>query len=499
MFGGRMLINQSRVLFILAFLIGLACAAPAQCTNKPFAPCKLYETADAVFIGVVKEVSYSKPFDEGAGLSRIILRKKEILLTIKESFKGLAEKQREITVTITQIQKRSQSGELAFEKYVDVNCPFDEFAQDETYLVFAKRKSTERKSIFFADDAIPIEQADNAVTYIRNRVAGNPSTMLYGLVIRKIRPLHDFGDMLKRPIRNIKVEIQSETRRFTTTTDERGNYLFSGIPPNDYFIKCDLPENLEPENNVRKLSLSAQSCKEYDLVALTIGQISGTVFSHEGKPKGVEVELVVASEANNPKPRRFVVSADWQSGKFEFKNIPPAQYLLGFNLSKLCEQRMHHRGSVEASCQPRTYYPGVSDISQAMLINLGEGEQLKALDFQLLSPFSKRTISGVTLLPDGKPVADAEITLMIVQGEFVEFGGLTKTDEYGRFSMLAYNDLKSWVSAVVKIKGKDMHSEPMELSISGDVNAAKLVLSSLGKFCSLCYNKYWKRKGTPPQ
>jgi hypothetical protein len=503
-----MLSNRSLILFTVAFLIWLASIANAQCTNKPFAPCKLYETADAVFIGTVKEIGYSEPFDDGIGMSKKILRHKTALLTIKESFKGIAEKQTEITVTTTQIQKRSQSGELAFEKYIYVefmgetafDCPFDEFSQDETYLVYAKRKTSERKSSFFADYAATVGDATDAITYLRNRVAGNPGAMLYGRVTRKMRPLdYDFGDMPKRPFRNIKVEIQSETQHFITTTDENGNYLFSDIPPGEYSIKCDLPERLDTENNAKKLTLSAQSCMEYDIEVLTTGQISGTVLDHEGKPKLLEVELVVAAEAKNAKPHKFVVYSDWQSGKFEFKNIPPAQYFLGFHLSKLCNQYTAHGGEGSVSCRPRTYYPGVTDITQATLINLAEGEQLKDFDFRLPPPFSRRTISGVTVMPDSKPASNAEVTLMISQGESVEFGGFTKTDEYGRFSVSAYDELTSWVSAVVNIKGKYLHSEPTELSNNGDIYGIKLVVSSSGKFCSLCYNKYWKRKGTPPQ
>lgn len=483
-----------------AFLIGLSCAVFAQCNDKPFAPCKLYETADVIFVGTVKEVDYSEPIDEIDGLTKKRLRNKTVLLIIKESFKGITEKQTETFVTISQIQRRSQSGELIFEKHVYADCPFDEFAEDETYLIYAKRPSSERQAGLFAEHAVIASEADEALTYLQNRKAGKQGAMLYGRLVRKMRPLgDDLGDLLKRPIRNTKVEIQSETQRFITTTDEKGNYLFFDIPPDEYSIKVDLPERLNTATAAKKLTLATKSCIKHDIEALSTGQISGTVLNHEGKPKGVEIELVVAAEATAPKPRRFVVSADWQSGKFEFRNIPPAQYLLGVNLSKLCRQQAQHGGGAHFSCHPRTYYPGVSDVAQATLITLTEGKQLKDFDFRLPPPFSKRIISGVAFLSDRKPAANAEISLMIVEGDSVEFGSFTQTDEYGQFSISAYHDLKSWISANIKIKGKDWHSEPVDLSTGNDVDGIKLVLSSSGKFCSLCYSKYWKRKGTPPQ
>lgn len=483
-----------------AFLINLTCAVLAQCNDKPFAPCKLYETADVVFVGTVKQVDYSDPIDEIGGLTKKRLRNKIVLLTIKESFKGIADKQSEIAITISQIQRRSQTGELIFERHVYANCPFDGFMQDESYLVYAKREQFERHTIFLTDHAIKTIEAEPAIAYLRNQKADHRAAMLYGKILRKVRGFEGgFPEIIERPIRNIRIEIQSEKQTFIATTDDQGHYLFSDIPPNDYSIKSHLPEQLEVENMSRKISLAAKSCRENNIVALTTGEISGTVFSHEGKPKAVEVELVVAAEAGKPKPRKFVVTADWQTGRFEFKNIPPASYLLGFHTGKLCDQKMYHGGKMDVSCQHRTYYPGVSDITQAILVNLTEGEKLKNLDFNLLPPFTKSTVSGIALLSDGKPAVNAEITLMVVHGELVEFGGLATTDEYGRYSMFAYNDLKSWVSAIINIKGKYLHSEPSELLTNGDINETKLVLSSSGKFCSLCYNKYWKRKGTPPQ
>ena len=490
-----MLINRFRVLFIISILIGLACTTAAQCRTEESAPCKQYEGADAIFIGAVKAIHYSEPIYE----SRRWQREKTTLFEVKEHFKGIGEKQTEIAITTFEYLRESRTEKTTFEKQPNQGCVFYEFNEGESYLVYASKAGQEKKDGFVVwfGQAIPSAEADGAVKYLRNRQAGHHSATLYGRVVRKMRPLgDDLGNMPKRPFRNIQVELQSATQRFVTTTDEKGYYLFSDIPPGQYSINCDLPVRLEVEMDARKLTLSAQSCKEHNIEALTTGQISGTVLNHEGKPKFAEVELVVAEEANSPKPRRFVVSAGWQSGKFEFKHIPPAQYFLGVNLSKLCRPGYHGE---DFSCRPRTYYPGVSDLAQATLITLTEGEQLKDFDFRLSAPFSTRTISGFASLPDGKPAASAEISLMIVQGESVEVGGFTKTDEYGRFSISAYNDLKSWISANVKVKGKDWHSEPVDLSTGNEVNEIKLVLSSSGKFCPLCYNKFWKRKGTPPQ
>ena len=499
--------KQSQILIIGAFLIWLTSAVNAQCENKATAPCKLYKDADVVFIGIVKEISYSEPFEEGERLNKKILRKKNTLFLIKEVFKGIQENQNEFVITAEQIQKKSETSKFQFEKHVNGNCPSYDFAENETYVVFAQRSLTNKDFLVDLGKALMKDEANIAITYLHNLKANKSSAMLYGQVMRKVRFLgsRSFDDKpVERPIRNTKVEIQSEEQVFTTTTDEKGNYLFSEIPSDEYSIKIELPDRLEVENPIKKLSLSDKSCTQQNIVGLTTGQISGVVFDHDGKPlQHLELELVIASDVGKSKPRKFEIESG-QEGKFEFKNIPPAQYFLVYKLDQTCHVIYRSGGRSHSQawpvyCQPRTFYQGVAEISQAIPINLVEGEELKDLDFHLLPPLSKRNISGIAVLSDSKPLVNADIVLMIAQNELNESGGLLKTDEYGRFSLNAYNGLKYWVNANIKIKNEFKHSEPMELPLNGDVNGIKLIVSSSGKFCSHCYNKYWKRKGAPQQ
>ena len=497
--------KKSLILFIGAFLIGLTSFANAQCENKATAPCKLYEDADAVFIGTVRELSYSEPFEEVEGLSKRVLRKKRTFFEIKESFKGISEKQNEFVISTEQIQKKSPTDELTFDWYLLERCSSYEFAENKTYIVFATTNLPSKDFVVSFEQVLLLDDAKIATTYLQNLKIQKHSAILYGKVTRKVKPLgFAITDTIERPIRNTKVEIQSEKQIFTTTTDEKGNYLFSEIPSDEYSVKVDLPERLEVKIPINKLSLSEKSCTEQNIIVLTTGQISGIVFNHDGQPlQRLELELVIASEVGKSKPRKFEILSG-QEGKFEFKNIPPAQYLLGYKLDKTCSPEIYrskriHSQAWPVNCQPRTFYPGVAEISQAIPINLSEGEEVKDLDFRLLPPLSGRNISGIALTPNGHPIVNADIVLMVLRDEFNESGGLTKTDEYGRFSIRAYNSLKYWVNANIKIKSEAKHSEPMELPLNGDVNGIKLIVSSSGKFCSLCYNKYWKRKGAPQQ
>ncbi len=499
--------RKTHNLILISFLFWVVTQINAQCVNLSSAPCKLYEKATTVFIGTVKEISYSEPYEEGTGISKKILRKKITSFAIKESFKGLAEKQNEFAVSALQLQKKSPTGELKFEKHFYEGCFSYEFAENDTYLVFADRSSVNKDFLVYPERALPVNDASIAITYLHNLKTGKQSAILYGRVLRKVRQLGTFfEETIERPIRNIKVEIQNEKGKFTSTTDEKGDYLFSEIPPGEYFIKYDLPDQVAAENNSKKISLSTKSCNEENLLVPTTGQISGIVFDHKGRASGdISVELMPVNQAANSRTNVFVAKSERYSGKFEFKAIPAGQYYLGFSLISSYSGCMPGYFRYSQYCL-HTYYPGVSDISLATLIRLGEGEKLENYDLQLLPPLTERTISGIVLWPDGRPVVNAVIVIAELKPatqwnwhRFAQSDNITNTDAYGRFSLKAFSELNFWINANIKIKGEDKHSEPIDLPLNGDVKGIKLVISSSGKFCSLCYSKYWNRKGTPNQ
>ena len=494
-------------LISISFLLWFATQINAQCVNQASAPCKLYEKAAAVFIGTVKEISYSEPYEEGTSISKKNLRKKITLFEIKESFKGIPEKQNEFVVAALQLQKKSPTGELKFEKHFYEGCVSYEFAENETYLVFADRSSVNKDFLVDPAQALPVDEASIAITYLRNLKTGKPLAMLSGRVTRKVRPLGTFfEETIERPIRNIKVEIQNEKEKFTLTTDEKGDYLFSEIPSGEYFIKYDLPDRVPAENNSKKISLSTKSCNEENIIVPTTGQISGIVFNHKGRASSdISVELMPVNQAANSRTNVFVARSDRASGRFEFNAIPAGQYYLGFSLTSSYSGCMPGYFRDSQFCL-RSYYPGVSDISLATLITLGEGEKLENYDLNLSLPLTERTISGIVLWPDGRTIVNAVIVIAelkpAAQWNWHYFGQLdsvTNTDAYGRFSLKAFSELNFWINANIKIKGEDKHSEPIDLPLNGDMNEIKLVVSSSGKFCSLCYSKYWKRKGAPNQ
>ncbi len=498
--------KQSLILILGIFLIGLISVANAQCENKAVAPpCKLFADADVVFIGRVKEIVFSEPSEFYSNASsKINQRKKNISFEIKESFKGIGEKQTEITLSIHQIQQRSQSGALEFVKNTyTFFCVFDEFIKDDSYLVYAKKEPSEKDVLLFPYQAAPISEVDNSIQYLRDS-KNSSQAFLFGSVVRKVSLAGGYGNIIERPLRNTRVEIRSKKETFTTTTDEKGNYYFSKIPPDEYVLHADLPEHLEDEIGNKKILVAASACTEHKVVGLTNGSIAGTLFNYEGQPISGLVSLLVASESGRPNQREFTVDVKWQTGEFEFKNIPPSQYYLVYGADRTCQGVLllgtrRHTKQIPTHCQPRTYFPSVPEASQATLINLSEGEEIKDLELHLLPPIKARTISGVARMPDGKTLVNADIVLMLFQDERNESAGLIKTDEYGRFSIPAYEGLKYWINANVKIKNEFKHSEPRDLPLNGDVNSVELIVSSSGKYCSLCYNKYWKRKGSPQQ
>ena len=89
-------------------------------------------------------------------------------------------------------------------------------------------------------------------------------------------------------------------------------------------------------------------------------------------------------------------------GRFEIKQVPPGEYVLGINLT----------GSPKAGFPyPPTYFPGVTQRSEATVIKLGLGEKVSDLLLRLPPPLSRRGVGGVVVWPDGSPAAGAEVYL----------------------------------------------------------------------------------------
>jgi hypothetical protein len=127
-------------------------------------------------------------------------------------------------------------------------------------------------------------------------------------------------------------------------------------------------------------------------------------------------------------------------GSFEFKRVPPGKYRLGIRL-----------GSFDTSNSPipypRLYYPGVTTATQATVITVKEGTEVKDIEMRLPQALTRYSVEGLVVWSDGQPAANVNIYLNeIEEGQVASFTN-SRSDEKGGFIVQVYEGLVYKVSA----------------------------------------------------
>jgi hypothetical protein len=196
-----------------------------------------------------------------------------------------------------------------------------------------------------------------------------------------------FEDSVKtRPLSNVYVlATRNGGTVFSTVTDEQGAYAFASLPGDTYRIEQDLPPGLstwqsktgEPVTvKVDHTDRAGAGC-QVDVFARPDGEISGIVINAAGVgvPGFVTIEPVDPKEAQVAMKRGGLPGYDTDDGRFSLPSIPPGRYRLVF--------RPTIKGAV--SFQHAFYWPSPSNISNPAAIELGFGEHIENVRFEVSS------------------------------------------------------------------------------------------------------------------
>jgi hypothetical protein len=203
------------------------------------------------------------------------------------------------------------------------------------------------------------------------------------------------------PMPNINVELRSEDRVFDAKTDSNGAYAFYDVPTGEYQISAELPKNVELAQMILNeplppIKLPGQACYEYDVAAYPIGSIRGRVLGPDGRPL-VDAPLELYRPERYPPKYPGMAWMESQqkskSGYFQFNHVGPGDYVIVYNA----------RGQVTPDNPfPRSFYPGVSDVSQAGHIHVGPGEKVEGADIHLGKAKPTRLIKIRLIAETGK-------------------------------------------------------------------------------------------------
>lgn len=383
------LINFS--LFIILFLLGANAINACSCGETPNL-LEAYEGADQVV--VLRAVSVEKATAQSEN---------EYFVDGVKSTKMIVEKVYKGTLKVGNEIKFAQGGGA------DCIWTFSEKSVGESYLFYlsAPKKSGNPWYGFGCGRSSSVKGAIKDLNFLNNfndlrgktRVSGNIEC--WGTNCPNISK------------RKIKL-IGENNKNYQTVTDQDGFYEIYDLPAGKYIIEPEIPfgykvsnywlrystsfiggeefESREPQKQFPIL-LKDKKHAELDFHFEIDNAIRGRVISPSGEPmKGICV-YAVSPDAKEFKFGPF--NCTNKEGKFVITELNLKNYVLVINGDR----------EIEAT-QPTKmlFYPGVSERSQATVLEISEGKEVTLKDFRIPQLLETVTLSGKLYYADGKPV-----------------------------------------------------------------------------------------------
>lgn len=253
-------------------------------------------------------------------------------------------------------------------------------------------------------------------------------------------------------------------------TGPYGTFAFRELTLETYTVTCKLPQsNLIPSRPLSiEVDLRRNNPALFNFTLYNDGGIRGRIVDlPQTNTPGFRVDLVLASPEYPAFPKALYAQTG-RDGRFEFDRIAPGRYLLGIRLD----------GKYDAGFPyPRTYYPGVSEIGKAKVIELNEGQWLDIGEMPTPAPLAERVVEGRVVDKDGNVPSSASVTLDLIEYPYVSPGGTIATST-GTFSMKLFEGLKYRIRAAGIHAGNSapMRADSIELPRKGAISDISLIL-----------------------
>ena len=361
---------QKKIFLTLAFIIctlsflpiSARAASVVSCpTIGQGPPCQEFGRADLVFTGLVTEVIAvdwrGSNLAPTSAYQRLTAR-----LLVEEAFRGV------------------KDAEVIFEMN---DCPYP-FKQGERYLVYAHKDREGKPYLRIGSSRTrPVADAVEDLEFLRGLSTTQPGTRVYGKAIRHTLNVKE-SRYDSEPLIGVKVTLEGNNQNHEAVTDGEGKYQFAGLAFGSYSVRAELPDHLTFKGH--NIKVTGQGCLPLDISASRDGQIRGRILNVDGDPvASVPVSLVSADAPleeilAGPKDKyAWTFGVTNTEGRFDFAQVGPGRYLLIINRAAYEKTR----GNDRAQTLPRLFYPGVTVMDQAEVIEVREGAPAREYNFRL--------------------------------------------------------------------------------------------------------------------
>ncbi|HEX8637455.1 MAG TPA: hypothetical protein VF692_05285 [Pyrinomonadaceae bacterium] len=456
--------------FLFAFLFVSPFFVEACSCMSAGPPCESFWNTDVVFSGRVTEIGAApeRPVFKSGDKYLAAFPMRAVRFAVDESFRGTTEKS-------VEIQTGMGGGDCGFR-----------FEIGQSYLVYAYRnKETGTLGTGICTRTQVLSQATEDLEYFRGLKDAKAGGTVYGKVTKYlVRRYDDYKP--NPPLPNILLTFTGNGNKHEATTDEKGEYRLSNLAAGEYALQLKVPEGMWGFEKEEKIKIPDKGCAVTFHALSTKTFLSGRILTDEAVPAAkIAVNLIPVEQIGERHHKDKQYASTDEQGRYIFKSIPSGTYYLGVRLDGMSEIDFPF---------PRTFYPGTTDLKNAVPVTIVEGKVIENFDFALAKKLKTGRIRGVVSMPDGKPAAKAFVCLEEVEyseGSICQ-GGID-ADEQGRFSFTVMNGLRYLVrSHINAANGNQRHAEPVETSESLDgVTDIKLVITEANGSCEKC--RLWKR------
>ncbi len=237
---------------------------------------------------------------------------------------------------------------------------------------------------------------------------------------------------------------------YLATSDSGGRFFFQNLEPGSYALSADREgyvgqqyEQKMPKGNNGLLTLAAgESERNLTIRLVPASAISGQVSNEDGEPvQGAAVQVFRLAWWGGRRQFNFARSAQTDDlGAYRIFGIPPGKYFL--NATYAGPPRVDgvlSEGDPDADqTYVPTYYPGTTDLTRALPVDVKPGEDLGPMDFTLLPVHGVR-VRGQLINPAvGASTRGGCVNLMLRDAISWNYGfnrGACVQDEQGTFEL----------------------------------------------------------------
>jgi len=320
-----------------------------------------------------------------------------------------------------------------------------------------------------------VKFAEEDLKYLESLNEAAPTARVFGQVTSW--PEVPGGEL---PLPGADVKLQGPEETLKATADDKGFYSFDGLKAGEYSVSAGQSGFRMPslESRIFSDSVVAGGCAVIDVTLRKDwpGTIAGSLLRPDNTPAAAGIDLMLTridGDGESALSTRLFgdeVRTD-DRGEYSFRGVAPGRYRVVLHWCCFPTPEAPY---------PAIYWPAATTDADASEIVIGNAMVPRRYDFRLPPEVKSMVVSGLVLLPDGKPAEGARVQIWLLPDNAIT-GNDATTDAAGYFSFTPMEGLEYRLTA---ISGGEhpLTSEALHFSLNKGPRFITLVLDAPGHF-----------------